>query len=49
MAEQSSRLYFKILIGLIAGVILLLVILFRESIWENLSYFYHLLADRGRP
>jgi len=48
MAEQSSRLFFKILIGLIAGVILLLVILFRESIWENASYIYHLLSDRDR-
>ena len=48
MAEQPSRLFIKILIGLIAGVILLLVILFRESIWQNLSYFYHLLADRDR-
>jgi len=48
MAEQSSSLFFKILIGLIAGVILLLVILFRESIWENASYIYHLLSDRDR-
>ena len=48
MAEQPSRLFIKILIGLIAGVILLLVILFRESIWQNLSYFYHLLTDRER-
>jgi len=48
MAEQSSRLFFKILVGFIAGVILLLVILFRESIWENVSYIYHLLLDRDR-
>ena len=48
MAAPSSRLYLKILIGVIAGVILLLMILFRESIWQNLSYFYRLLADRDR-
>jgi uncharacterized membrane protein YdjX (TVP38/TMEM64 family) len=48
MAETYSRLYFKILIGLIAGVLLILVILLRESIWQNLSYFYNLLADRDR-
>jgi len=46
--QGSSRLFIKILIGLIAGAILLLVILFRESIWQNLSYYYHLLADRDR-
>jgi uncharacterized membrane protein YdjX (TVP38/TMEM64 family) len=48
MAAPFSRLYLKILIGVLAGVILLLVILFRESIWQNLSFFYHLLADRDR-
>ena len=48
MAEQSPRLFIKILIGLIAGVILLLAILFHESIWQNLSYLYQLLADRDR-
>jgi uncharacterized membrane protein YdjX (TVP38/TMEM64 family) len=29
-------------------VILILVVLFRESIWDKLSYFYHLLSDRDR-
>jgi uncharacterized membrane protein YdjX (TVP38/TMEM64 family) len=29
-------------------VIFILVILFRESIWESISYFYHFLADRDR-
>ena len=48
MSSQSSRLYLKILIGLIACVILILVVLFRESIWENGSHFYHLLSDRDR-
>jgi uncharacterized membrane protein YdjX (TVP38/TMEM64 family) len=48
MAEQTTRLFIKILIGLIAGVILVWVILFHESIWQSLSYFYHLLADRDR-
>jgi uncharacterized membrane protein YdjX (TVP38/TMEM64 family) len=48
MSSQSSRLYLKILIGLLACVILLLMALFRESIWESVSYSYHLLADRDR-
>jgi uncharacterized membrane protein YdjX (TVP38/TMEM64 family) len=48
MAVPCSRLYLKILIGIITAVILLLVILFRDSIWENLAYFYHLFADRDR-
>ena len=46
--SKSSRLYLKILIGVIACVILILAVLFRESIWENLSYLYHLLSDRDR-
>jgi uncharacterized membrane protein YdjX (TVP38/TMEM64 family) len=48
MSSRSSRLYLKILIGLLACVILLLMALFRESIWESVSYSYHLLADRDR-
>ncbi len=48
MAAPRSRLYLKILIGIIAGVILILMILMRESIWQNLSSFYNLLADRDR-
>ena len=48
MPLLSSRLYLKILIGLIACVIILLVILFRESVWENVSQFYDLLSDRDR-
>jgi len=48
MSSQSSRLYLKILIALLACVILILVALFRESIWESVSYSYHLLADRDR-
>jgi uncharacterized membrane protein YdjX (TVP38/TMEM64 family) len=48
MSSRSSRLYLKILIGLLACVILILMALFRESIWESVSYSYHLLADRDR-
>jgi len=48
MSSLSSRLYLKILIGLIVCAIIILVILFRESIWENVSYIYHLLSDRDR-
>lgn len=48
MAAQSSRLHLKILTGLISAVILLLVVLFRDPIWEYVSYIYHLLADRDR-
>jgi uncharacterized membrane protein YdjX (TVP38/TMEM64 family) len=29
-------------------VILILVVLFRDSIWENVSFFYHLLSDRDK-
>ncbi len=48
MPSISSRLYLRLLIVLIACVILILVVLFRESIWDKLSYFYHLLSDRDR-
>ena len=48
MSSLSSHLYLKILIGLIVCAIIILVILFRESIWENVSYIYHLLSDRDR-
>lgn len=48
MSSASSRLYLKILIGLSACVMLILVGLFRESIWQSVSYAYHLLADRDR-
>ena len=48
MAANSSRIKFKILMGLISGIILILVILFRESIWENGSDLYHVLMDRDR-
>ena len=48
MSSRSSRLYLKILICLLACVILILMALFRESIWESVSYSYHLLADRDR-
>ena len=48
MAAESSRLYLKILLGFVAGLILLLVILFHDLIWESLSYIYHLLSDRDQ-
>jgi uncharacterized membrane protein YdjX (TVP38/TMEM64 family) len=48
MAQQSSRLYFKILVGLFLGVALLLVILFRDSLWANITFLYHFVADRDR-
>lgn len=48
MSSLSSRLYLKILIGLVVCVIIILVVLFRESIWQNVSYLYHLLSDRDR-
>ncbi len=48
MSSPSSRLYLKILIGLLAAVILIVVILFREPIWEQGSHLYHLLSDRDR-
>ena len=48
MRSQSSRLYLKILVGLIACVILILVVLFRDLIWENVSFYYHLLSDRDK-
>ncbi|MBW2657216.1 MAG: TVP38/TMEM64 family protein [Deltaproteobacteria bacterium] len=48
MRSQSSRLYLKILVGLIACIILILVVLFCDSIWENVSFYYHLLSDRDK-
>jgi len=48
MRSQSSRLYLKILVGLIACVILILVVLFRDLIWENVSFYYNLLSDRDK-
>ena len=48
MAAISSRIKFRILMGLISGIILILVILFRESIWENGAHLYHVLMDRDR-
>ena len=48
MAPQSSRLHYKILVGLIIGLVLLLVIVFRDSLWAHITYFYHFLADRDR-
>jgi uncharacterized membrane protein YdjX (TVP38/TMEM64 family) len=48
MSPQSSRLYLKILLGLTACAMLILVALFRDSIWESVSYSYHLLSDRDR-
>ena len=48
MASESSRLFLKLLVGLIACVILILVVLFRDSIWENVSFYYHLLSDRDK-
>ncbi len=48
MAPQSSRLYFKIIIGLILGVMLLSVVLFRDSLWTHITSFYYFLADRDR-
>jgi len=48
MASESSRLFLKLLVGLIACVILILVVLFRESIWSNVSFYYHLLSDRDK-
>jgi len=47
-SKIRNLLYPKILMGIIACIILILVILFRESIWENMSHFYHLLSDRDR-
>ena len=48
MAQKSSHLFFKITAGLFLGVALLLVILFRDSLWANITYLYHFLADRDR-
>lgn len=48
MAQQSSRFYSKIIVGLSIGVLLLLVILFRDSLWAYIIYIYDLLADRDR-
>ena len=48
MAPQSSRLYFKIIVGLIFGLVLLLVIAFRDPLWSHITNFYHFLADRDR-
>ena len=48
MAPQSSRLYYKIIGGLILGLVLLLVIVFRDALWSHITYFYHFLSDRDR-
>lgn len=48
MAANFTRLKIKILIGLLSAVILILVIVFRASIWEHTSYGYHMLTDRDR-
>ncbi len=48
MTENSSRLYFKIMLGLLSGIILILAIVFWETIWENAIYLYDLLVDRDR-
>ena len=47
-SKIRNLLYPKIMMGIIACIILILVVLFRESIWENMSHFYHLLSDRDR-
>ena len=48
MDQQSSRLYSKIIVGVGIGVILLLMVLFRDTLWAHIIYFYDLLADRDR-
>ena len=48
MTGNSSRLYVKILLGLMLGIVLILAIVFREAIWQNAIYLYHLLMDRDR-
>lgn len=48
MTGNSSRKYFKILLGLLSGVILILAIVFWETLWESAIYIYHLLMDRDR-
>jgi uncharacterized membrane protein YdjX (TVP38/TMEM64 family) len=48
MSPQSSRLFLKLLLGLLLIVILILVVLFRDSIWANVSFYYHLLSDRDK-
>jgi uncharacterized membrane protein YdjX (TVP38/TMEM64 family) len=48
MSPQSSRLFLKLLLGLLLIVILILVVLFRDSIWANVSFYYYLLSDRDK-
>jgi uncharacterized membrane protein YdjX (TVP38/TMEM64 family) len=48
MAANFTRIKFKILMGLVSGIILIVVILFRESIWQNGFALYHVLMDRDR-
>jgi len=48
MSAQSSRLYLKVLIGLLACAGIIAAILFRDPIWQGLSDSYQFLSDRER-
>ena len=48
MTGNSSRLYFKILLGLLSVIIFILAIVHWETIWAHAIYLYHLLLDRDR-
>ena len=46
MLPKSSSILFKIILGLLLCIFVLVIIRFRGFIWENVSSFYHLISDR---
>ena len=46
MLPKSTSIIPKILVGLLFCVFVLVVILFWDPIWQNISHFYHLISDR---
>ena len=46
MLPRSSSILLKILLTFLFSILFIAVIRFRDPIWENISYFYHLISDR---
>lgn len=46
MLPRSSSILLKILLAFLFSILAIVVIRFRDPIWENISYFYHLISDR---
>ena len=46
MLPRSSSILLKILLAFLFSILVIAVIRYRDPIWENNSYFYHLISDR---